>query len=292
MTYTLFNLTYELAVELGIVDEGTASGGSTTTIDDTTFLLQADDYWKGGTAWILYDAGAAGALPEGQYSAVTGFAVANNRATINAITAVAQNDRYAIADATYPLPTLIQSVNRALRDINIETTDTTTIDSATSQTEYTLPDVASLDLREVWIETSTANSDDNRWGEIRNWIIQKTITSTADELILPFQPIISRDIKLVYMAPHGKLHLDSDELDDSVHMERVIFRAAWYAMNRYIQRTESTDEWLIRTRDDYMKWAKEADWRYPILGPPKKGRINLVDWGAGDYDPAPGENTI
>ena len=290
MTYTLFNLTYELAVELGIVSEGTASGGGTTTIVDSTFLTQADDFWKGGTAWITYTSDSA--LPMGQFSAVTAFDNGTSTATINTITAVASTDRYAIATAIYPLPILIQAINRSLRDINIEVTDTTTIDTAAAQTEYTLPDVASMDLREVWVETSTANSDDNRWVEIRNWIIQKTTTSTEDELILPTQLTISRDIKLVYMAPHGKLNLYSDELDDSVHMERVIFRAAWYIMNRKIQQTHSTDEWLIRTRDDYMKWAKEADWRYPILGPKKKGKIMLVDWPTDSEKLAPGENTL
>ena len=291
MTYTLANLTYELAVEMGIVSEGTASGGSATTIDDTTFLTQADDFWNGGTAWITYDAGGASALPEGQYSVVTDFDNGNSRATINAITAVASSDRYAIATAQYPLHVLIQSINRALRNINIEVTDTTTIDTAAAQTEYTLPDVAAIDLREVWVETSTTNSDDNRWKEIRNWIIQKTATSTEEELILPTQLLASRDIKLVYMAPHGKLNLYGDELDDSVHMERVIFRAAWYMMNRQIQRTRSTDDYLVDNREYYKALTERADVRYPILGPPKKGKIMLVDWATG-YDPAPGENTI
>ncbi len=291
MTYTLSNLTYELAVELGIVEEGVATGGSTTTIVDTTYLTQDDDFWNSGTAWILYDAGAAGALPEGQYATVSDFDNGTNTATITTITAVAANDRYAIADATYPLQTLVQSINRALRDINIEYTDTTSITIATAQTEYTLPSVAAMDLREVSVETSTANSDDNRWMEIRNWIIQKTATGTAEELILPSQLTSSREIKLVYMAPHGKLALYNDELDESVHMERVIFRAAWYIMNRKVQQTHSTEDWLIDNREYYKSLAQNADNRYPIMGPQKKGKIMLVGVTS-DYEPAFGENTI
>jgi hypothetical protein len=102
----------------------------------------------------------------------------------------------------------------------------------------------------------------------------------------------SRDIKLVYMAPHGKLDIYSDELDDSVHMERVIFRAAWYIMNSLIQQTHSTDDYLIENREYYKALTERADIRYPILGPPRKGKIMSINWGAGDYDPAPGENTI
>jgi len=291
MTYTLSNLTYELAVELGTVSEGEATGGTTTTLIDTVNLTQADDFWNTGTVWIIDDTGAA--FPEGEMGQVTDFDNGSNTATMVAMSAApAAGDRYAIATKKYPMHTLIQAVNRALRNINIETTDTTTIDTASSQTEYTLPDVAAFDLREVWVETSTTNSDDNRWVEIRNWIIQKTATSTADELILPTQLIISRDIKLVYMAPHPKLYAEGDELDDSVHMERVIFRAAWYIMNTEAQQTRSTDEYLIGNREYYKALTERADIRYPILGPPKKGRVTLVDWASKDYDPAPGENTI
>ncbi len=291
MTYTLANLTYELAVEMGIVSEGVATGGSATTIVDTVYLTQADDFWNRGTAWILYDTAGEGALPEGQYATVTDFDNGSNTATINAITAVTASDRYAIATAQYTLQEFIQAVNRALRDINIEYTDTTSIDTAAAQTEYTLLTVAAMDLRQVWIETSLVDSDDNRWVVIPNWHIQKTATGTAEELILPYQFPISRDIKLVYMAPHPKLALYGDELDESVHLERVIFRAAWYLMNRFIQRTHSTDEWLMRTRDDYRTWAQEAEWRYPIKGPKKQGKILLVGQTS-DYEYAFGENTI
>ena len=100
-----------------------------------------------------------------------------------------------------------------------------------------------------------------------------------------------RDIKLVYMAPHGKLYDYGDKLDESVHLERVIFRAAWYVLNRYIQKTHSTDEYLRLARDDYRTWAQEAEWRYPIKGPKKQGKILLVGQTS-DYEYAFGENTI
>jgi len=292
MTYTLANLTYELAVELGVVYEGEATGGSTTTLIDTNDLTQADDYWNGGTVWILDDAGGASAAPEGEYGKISDFDNGTSTATIATMTvAPATGDRYAIANKIYPLYTLIQAINRALRHINIEATDTTSVDTAASQTEYTLPAVASMDLREVWVQTVTTDADDNRWYEIRNWNIQKTATGTQEELILPTQLLASRDIKLVYMAPHPKLYDYSDKLDESVHFERVIFRAAWYIMNTEAQQTRNTDPWLIDNREYYKALAERADIRYPILGPQKKGKIMLVDWGT-DYDPAPGDNLI
>jgi hypothetical protein len=122
-------------------------------------------------------------------------------------------------------------------------------------------------------------------------MIQKTATGTADELILPFQPTSSRDIKLVYMAPHPKLYAWNDKLDESVHLERVIFRAAWYIMNTEVQQTRSDAPYLINNIEYYKVLSEKADIRYPIPGPPRKGKILTVNW-VEKADVAPGENQI
>jgi len=292
MTYTLSNLTYELAVELGTVYEGEATGGTTTTLIDTNDLTQADDYWNEGTVWILDDAGGASAAPEGEYAKISDFDNGTSTVTHGTLTAApAAGDRYAIAKKTYTLYTMIQAINRALRNINIEYTDTTTIDTAASQTEYTLPAIAAMDLRQVFLQTKTGDADDNRWVEIFDWYIQKTATGTQEELILPRQYTTSRDVKLVYMAPHGKLYDYNDKLDESVHMERVIFRAAWMIMNTEVQQTRSQDPYLVESREYYKSLTQLADVRYQIKGPQKRGRLMIPDKMVED-DAAPGENTI
>ena len=140
MTSNLFDLSYQVSRELGQAFEGTATGGGTTTLIDTVWLSSyPNDYFNRGTVWILYDAGGAGAAPQGEYARVTDFDKASSTATIVTVTAIGAGDRYAIATEEYPLDIIIQNINRVLSELWIRVVDTTSIVLADGQTEYSLP---------------------------------------------------------------------------------------------------------------------------------------------------------
>ena len=291
MTKNLFDLTYELATELGIVIESTATGGSTTTLIDTVILTEADDHWNKGTVWILKDSAGASALPEGQYAVISDFDNGTNTATIGTITAVASGDTYAITDRKYTLGDLITAINRAIRDIGyIPVTDTTTIDTATAQTEYSLPIAANHDLRTVEIETNISDSDDNQFVPI-GFDIQYTAVGTADLLVFRRQPPYPRDVKLVYMSPHVKLVDYDDKLSESVPYERVIYRAAANAMRHYQLKVREVDDWFVGTLRDYIARADKADLMYPIRAPKRRAK-GLALGRTETIEKAFGENTI
>ena len=292
MTKNLFDLTYELATELGIVIESTATGGGTTTLIDTVILTEADDHWNKGTVWILKDyAGLLGA-PEGQYAVISNFDNGTNTATIGTVTtAVASGDTYAIADRKYTLGDLITAINRAIRDIGyIPVTDTTTIDTAAAQTEYSLPIAANHDLITVEIETNISDSDDNQWVPI-GFDIQHTAVGTADLLVFRRQPPYPRDVKLVYMSPHVKLVDYDDKLSESIPYERVIYRAAANAMRHYQLKYKEVDDWFQATLQDYKARADKADLMYPIKAPKKRAK-GLALGRTKTVEKAFGENTI
>src|SRR5688572_3338614 len=213
MGKTLFDCTYQLARALGVVSEGIATGGSTTTILDTVERLEENDFWNGGTAWILYDAGGLGAAPQGEYGYISDFATSGGTVTLRTAlsAAVASGDRYAIAGLRYPLQLLIQKVNETFGVI--EKTDITTVDFAEEQTEYSLPSDV-LEMKEVWIQTVVDDSDDNRWKKIYDWEIQKSATGTANKIIFHRQFDSTAVAKLVYLTYHAKLQAATDKLDD------------------------------------------------------------------------------
>ncbi len=272
---TLANLTYEVAraIGSGVLVEGTATGGTTNTIVDNVERVvdaETDDYWNGGTMWVTYDAGGASAAPEWEYDIIYDFT--STTGTITARTgftaAVAAGDRYALCKKRFPQQVLVQNVNRALQDLDIiPVVDSTTITIASSQTEYSITVDASMDLRAVLIQGDTGDTDDNRWSELKGWRIEVTATGTADKLILPRQYTSGKALQLVYAGYHPELKVYSDKLCEGVHKNRVVFQAAAYCMEWYMNKT-SSDMYA----DSYVRMlarAEEAKAKHPVKLPPR-----------------------
>ncbi len=298
MTKTLFDLTYEVAAEMGILTEGVCTAGSTETIVDSVALTQADDYWNAGSVWITYDAGAAGGAPQGEMDAVTDSSQTGTTVVVGTgwTVATASGDRYAISlggFTSFQLQQLIGAVNRAVRDVGyIMVDNTTAVTTAASQTEYTLPVAANTDLREVWIQTLTNDTaDDRRFAKTYNWEPRKTAGGTADTLVFQEQPVYPRDILLRYMAPHAALNIAADKLDESIHEQRVVLKAAWYALSAHRFQTRNEEEYLQMQIDELLARSKEADLRFPIKSPKKTGKIMSVGY-APTREHAPGEAGI
>jgi len=268
---------------LGVVREGyaTANGNADKKdIIDTTNRTEADDYWNSGTVWILYDAGAASAAPEGEYAVVEDFD--NGTGTIDfsaALTlATGTGDKYAVGKKRYDFNLLTQKVNEALFDLGtIPITDITTIDTAASQTEYDLPIAANLDLREVWMQTKLSDTDDYKWTKMRDWYVQRTAIGTADLLVFQLQPTTLRDLKLVYMGVHPELRIYTDKLSESVHRNRVIYEAALKCLLYRKQKIGDMDTTLNEQINYFASKSQEAKALHPIRRP--KGRSKLLILG-------------
>lgn len=277
MATTLADLTYRVASELGIVREGVATGGSTTTIVDNVGRSEAIHYWKDGTAWILYDAAGAGALPQGQYSVISDYTASNYTVTLRTtLTAIAASDRYALAPKRFGLHDLIQAVNRTVLGIYIPTEDITTITTATNKSEYSLPLAADLDLRQVWMQTNTGDSDHNLWRELTAWYVQHAATGTADKLVFPVQPDEPYAIKLIYMSPHPQMVNYDDALNEMVYPKRVVYRSALNALLWYRDKTRSSEDWMMDGIRRMEQRAVETENAYPIRAPARAGKLMIV----------------
>lgn len=241
MAKTLFDLTYQLSRLLEQTVSGTATGGSTTTLIDTverTSLTETDDQWNGGTIWINRDAGGAGAAPEGEYGYISDYVASTSTLTIRtALTAaIASGDGYSIAKKRYPLSLLKQKINEALGGV-IEKTDITTITIADEQTEYSLPSEV-LDLKQVYISTNAADTNDNRWEQLFDWDVQKSATGTANKIVFSRQHTAGEIIKLVYLGYHSVLQNPTDKLDDSIHQNLILYRARLGCLEWYKERLQ------------------------------------------------------
>jgi hypothetical protein len=284
MTLTLANLVYRVgrAIGGGACVEGTATGGSSVTIADTVERSEADDYWNGGTAIILYDAGGTGAVPEGEFSVITDFESTGDTITLRtAFTssgAVAAGDKYALIKRRYPLQQITQEINNSLQRLGaIPTWNGSGIKADSDQTEYSLPSAATgLDLRSVWIQSSTDDTNDNRWLKLSRsqWRIQPSATGTANILVLSVQPSSGIYIGLEYLAPHAEMRLYSDKLNDVVYPDRVVYEAAAGCLRWYMDK--SNDEMYAQQYERLKNMAAEAVAKHPIPIPQQEGKLMIV----------------
>jgi hypothetical protein len=289
MTYDLFDITYRVVRELGIVEEGIATGGSTTTVVDSDDRTEADDYWNGGTVWMIRDSAGAGAAPEGEYSVISDFANSTGTITLRdtLTAAVASGDRYAAGRKWVPLHIIIQKVNQALIALGpIPYTDTTSITIASNQTEYSLPIAANRKLLKVYLQLDKTDADDNLWVEIVNWEVEKADPGNADTLILPAQYDSGYALKLVYLRTHPELYTSSSVLSEHVPVERVVYPAILACLRYRKQRVRSA-----RFDDDiayYENLVAQIEANYPVMMPKKPSRLMIVGDGQLQYDDEPG----
>ncbi|MGH2621589.1 MAG: hypothetical protein ACRDHG_13640 [Anaerolineales bacterium] len=291
MTETLFDLSYETARLLeGEFKEGLATGGSTTTLVDTVDRTEADDHFNGGSVWVLRDAGGAGAAPEREYAQVTDFVQSTATATLRtALTAgIAAGDRYAIANARYPLNTLIAKLNQALKGMGpIEFSDTS-VSTVASETEYTLPIAANLNLREVW-EQRNAGVNDNQWIRRYDWYPQRMGTGVADKLVFETPPFGDKLLKLVFFDYHPELFVSSDKLREGIHSERVVLRAAMEAVMGRSQNPGDNDPRLEGTLRRLTELLAVAESRFMVRPVPRQTK--MLAFGRADVRRYPGDQT-
>lgn len=251
MGKNLFDLTYQTAKKLGpTLMHGKATGGSTTTLIDTATLTQGDDFWNGGTVWVLYDAGGSSAPPYGEYARVSDFVSSSKTATLlDALSAsLAVGDQYAIAGPTFRLYDLIEAINEALRDLgDIAFVDVTSLETASAQTEYTLPFIEGH-LTRVMVQGRTNDTNDNQWTPVENWRVGFGTTGSARTLYLPQLPA-GRDLYLEYRGPHPRLNAYTDKLAETVPEQLVVTMAALYLTRQQIQNASVTDPRLEARRE-------------------------------------------
>lgn len=282
MTDTLFDITYRVASKLGVVREGLATGGSTTTIIDTNDRSEEDDYWNGGTAWLLRDADGGGAAPEKEYSVISDFVNSTGVVTLREIwtAAVAAGDRYGLGKRRYPLWLLIQKVNEAVEGTGeIPVTDKATITTASKQTEYSIPIAANRNLVRVSIQTND-DTNDYGWKSLQGaWTVERTATGTADLLILSFQPPSGKLLKLEYGDVHGQLYASTDELSETVHVQRVVTLATIKCLLHRKQKIGSNDPTLNEQLNMFLNELQMWEAEEPIRKPKPKSKLLIIKHG-------------
>jgi hypothetical protein len=242
MTYApnQFQLTHLLQSVLGKLGQTrslVATGGSTTTIIDTTISAdQQEDSFLGQYAFVAYDAGGAGAAPEGEFKRVSAYAADTFTLTTAAFTVgVAAGDRITMAKNTmFPLYDVIRICNDALRELGRYPREDTSLTTAANQTEYTLPiAVKGREILGVWLQGRTGDSNSNERTPVYFERIP-TAPGSPDTLLIP-QQIDGRTLYVRFLAEHPALVNYDDPVSEYVPRELAVslcaFRVAEWKPN-------------------------------------------------------------
>jgi hypothetical protein len=191
--------------------EGTATGGSTTTLEDA-LRKEAEDYYDGGTLWFL-----SGSL-SGKTAVVMDW-VPTRFTVLTQTAAVAAGVSYAAAGGEFPKWLMVQKINEAYELLAIPQTNETLITVA-YQESYTLP-AGVYNVKRVEVAGSSASP--YYYGVSLNWyeLNGKIYFDTGSEPIEDAYPI-----RLSYLPRLADLSSDTDVLNDQVPLEALKWHAA------------------------------------------------------------------
>lgn len=272
MPFTLSNLLQGVYRELGDSTEVVATGGSTTTVIDTKLagILDDDDALTNGAMFVIYDAGGAGAAPQGEYSRITTYDSATQTVTFPAITtAIAAGDVVQLVRGVYPLQTMIELANDAMREIG-EIPLSFTLTTVDGQTEYTFAD----EYRRVNPTRVQAEIND-RWQDVSFYYQVPALPGADGTLVLPLMSG-GLTVRVWYKAPHPRLSVFNSPVDEAVDPDLAIAALAMKALEWNNRRQGGADDNLKQeinsARDRYERLKRE---RGPVR--PHK-RAKFVQW--------------
>lgn len=282
MSYRLYDATLEVARVLGDVYQGTATGGTTTTLVDSTIPHRSG--WfndpQVGTLWVDHSTVAV--------HRITGHTTTTLTFSPAVGVAYANGTVYYAAPGFYPYYVLRQAVNHALRELGpipMETIVTATAD----QHEYDNTDNAIFDNQIVEIQVAGVTGSTEPDYKLRSteplyyrlhsqW--NQVMQSTRYTLIFEDNtaPDDAYQMRITYLNRHPVLSNATDIIYAGVcNPERIVWQAAVFALKWRFERVGKDDPELVQLLNFAMEQATAAAARWPI-----RGRMNraprMADW--------------
>jgi hypothetical protein len=272
MAYKFSNLLADIYTELGKLRVGRASGGSASTLEDETLAgKHSDDEWKGGAIFVLEDA-----APGDEFSAVSGFDSAAGIFCLSAplSAAIEAGDRYGLASAFYPLETMIELANAALRALgDIPLVDEQTLMTSESGSSYvaTLEWTRRRPLRIDFLAIPGTGTTDP-WRTLHDWDFVPAAPG-ANALILFADALpAGRPLRIWYQTAHPVLRAFDDAVAASIAPELAVAAGVERALRWQAARLGSDANLQARWQraKEELELAKRA---FPIWKPQRAARM-------------------
>jgi hypothetical protein len=221
---TMFNALLKTAELLKYSRRGLATSGTTTTLVDSNFVDEPDDYFNDGTLFLLSGDNAS------ESRKITDFVGSTGTFTVSAFdNAIVADVEYSAMRGIYPRETLVMGVNMALADLGPIAHYNILTPSDTDQESYALSGV--YDIRRVEYTSKSAEPYD--WLSHRHW------REANNRLVFDTNhvPYFTK-LRVWYMKPHGYVDADDDTISDYIHPMRLAWSASYFILLARMQRAE------------------------------------------------------
>lgn len=260
MAHTLFQATLDLARILMDVYESTATGGSTSTVVDSSIFQPSNHFSDDpkGTLWLKL-ATVASKVITGHTTTTLTFSPAQAGAVV-------AGDRYAAAPGHYPKYALIQAINAALAEMGKLPYQAQITPTAEKET-YTVSDNAVFAEEIIGVQIGNASTSPYAWMPHYRWRQEYTGTGPAMALIFDegSEPQNTYPMLIYYRTIHPEVKLDSDVIHPSVHPDRLKWEAAVHALRWKYQRTKQDDPAQVALLNEAQDKAVTMRLAFPII---------------------------
>lgn len=258
MSYTLFQATLDLARTLMNVWESAATGGSTTTVVDSS-IFQPSNYFSDdghGTLWLKLATAAS--------KVITGHTTTTLTFTPAQAGAVAAGNLYAAAPGTFPKWVLIQAINAAITEIGLLPYQKQ-VTAVADQESYTSSDDVVFAEHIIGVELANNSAAPYSWTQHGRW--RQEITGSPPALTLIFDesaiPANAYPMQIHYLAAHAEIKADSDTIHTAIAPERLRWEAAVHALRWRYQAVKQDDPTHIALLNEAQQQVAIMRLKYP-----------------------------
>ncbi len=211
---TLVSILRLLAMQVGETYSGTATGGSTTTLVDSSLSLP-DDYLNGG--FIIYLSGNNA----NKSALITDYTSSTGTITFGTQTgACAAADLYIACHKNFNRTILVNAVNLALQAVGRYPAINTALTPTTGTVSYALPSGV-FNVKRVQNGESGSEQENYWWEEHNGYIYFRD----------GYEPETGDTVKLFYIGNHASVSLDADVVNDLVPIDTLVKVAAVEALS-------------------------------------------------------------
>lgn len=225
---TMFQALLKTGELLKYSHRGIATGGTSTTLIDSGYTDEPDDFFNGGTLFIL----------SGNYTGktykITDFNGSTGTFTISPASAITAGNEYAALRGVYARESLVMGINMALAELGPLPKFDIVTPSAVGEESYVLSGMDHI----LKVEYTLLSQSPYEWITHNHW------RETDNRLV--FDPGHVQDAvkyRIWYEADHAYVDEDDDTISDAVHPMLLAWSAAYYCALTRMQRVELDEPW-------------------------------------------------